>query len=127
MHRIARLSVEARHAWALGYLSGLNNESETLRPLWQMDRTGRLGLDGQLKRASTPRARAETRRPAHANHALARLRDQPEIPIFHDVKSRAERTLFRPADDAHKQAAATINEAGWRLLRQGKGPAPQKD
>ena len=85
MHRIARLSVEARHAWALGYLSGLNNESETLRPLWQMDRTGRLGLDGQLKRASTPRARAETRRPAHANHALARLRDQPEIPIFHDV------------------------------------------
>lgn len=48
MHRIARLSVEARHAWALGYLSGLNNESETLRPLWQMDRTGRLGLDGQL-------------------------------------------------------------------------------
>ena len=85
MHRIARLSVEARHAWALGYLSGLNNESETLRPLWQMDRTGRLGLDGQLKRASTPRARAETRRPAHANHALARLRDQAQKSRFHAV------------------------------------------
>jgi hypothetical protein len=48
MHRIARLSVEARHAWALGYLSGLNNESETLRPLWQMDAEGHSPGAGSL-------------------------------------------------------------------------------
>ena len=56
MHRIARQSVEARHAWALGYLSGLNNESETLRPLWQMDAQGVWGLDGQLVPITSGRA-----------------------------------------------------------------------